>query len=72
MWEAARELIPVGKDKDFLIVYLPKGTGQPRMYADTFYGGYLASWVQDDSKNWKLSDYTNPEQHRFRLFRKSP
>ena len=23
-WEAARELIPGGKDKDFLIVYLPK------------------------------------------------
>ena len=43
MWEAARELILGGKDKDFLIVYLPKGTGQPRMYSDSFYGEYLAS-----------------------------
>ena len=36
MWEAARELIPGGKDKDFLIVFVPKGTGQPKMYADAF------------------------------------
>ena len=39
MWEAARELIPTGKDKDFLIVYVPEGTGQPRMYADAFLWG---------------------------------
>ena len=37
MWKEARELIPRGRDKDFLIVYVPKGTGQPKMYADTFY-----------------------------------
>ena len=41
-------------------------------YVDAFCGEYLASLVQDGSNNWKLSDYTNPEQHRFRLFRKSP
>ena len=41
------------------------------MYADAFRGEYLASWTRDDSSNWTLSDYTNPEQHRFRLFRKS-
>ena len=72
MWEAARELIPGGKDKDFLIVYVPKGTGQPRMYADSFYGEYLASWTRDEQDCWKISTYTNPQQSRFRLFRKSP
>ena len=72
MWEAARELIPVGKDKDFLIVYVPKGTGQPRMYADAFYGEYLASWIRDEQDCWKISTYTHPHQSRFRLFRKSP
>ena len=69
MWEAARELIPSGKDKDFLIVYVPKGTGQPRMYADSFYGEYIASWSRGDDHNWMLSIYTHPEQHRFRRFR---
>ena len=72
MWEAARELIPGGKDKDFLIVYVPKGTGQPRMYADVFYGEYLASWIRDEQDCWKISNYTHPQQSRFRLFRKSP
>ena len=48
MWEAAREIIPGGKDKDFLIVYVPKGTGQPRMHADVFYGEYIASWIRDE------------------------
>ena len=51
MWGAARELIPGGKDKDVLIVYLPKGTGQPRMHADAFIGKYLASGVQDVSND---------------------
>ena len=31
MWDAAHDLSPPGKDKDSLIVYLPKGTGQARM-----------------------------------------
>ena len=60
MWDAARHLIPHGKENDFLIVYLPKGTGQPRMYADAFYGEYIASWSRDDDHDWALSDYTHP------------
>ena len=72
MWEAARELIPGGKDKDFLIVYVPKGTGQPKMYADVFYGEHIASWARDEQDCWKITTYTHPQQSRFRLFRKSP
>ena len=72
MWDAVNDLIPRGKENESVIVYLPKGTGQPRMYADTFYGEYIASWSRDDDHNWALSTYTHPEQHRFRLFRKSP
>ena len=72
MWKEARELIPRGMDKDFLIVYVPKGTGQPKMYSDTFYGEHIASWARDEQDSWKITNYTHPQQSRFRLFRKSP
>ena len=62
----ARELIPGGKDKDFLIVYVPKGTGQPRMYADAFYGEYLASWIRDEQDCWK-SQTTHIMKHKQRI-----
>ena len=58
MWKEARELIPRGTDKDFLIVYVPKGTGQPKMYADTFYGEHIASWATGLLEHNKLHSST--------------
>ena len=69
--DAVNDVIPRRMEDEFVIVHLHKGTGQPRMYADTFYSDYIASWSRDDDHNWALSTYAHPEQHRLRQFRKS-
>ena len=37
LWDAAEELIPKHKEKNFCILYLPLGTGQQKMCADCFF-----------------------------------